>query len=175
MERVEIQAGPFDFEAFFHAHYERIARVIARVLGDHSRAEDLAAEALWKLWQTPDAQGEKAAGWLYRTGVRMGLNELRSGKRRNHYESQADAPPAMPTPEQVRAAEEERQQVRDVLAAMRPRDAELLILRSSGLSYDELAEALQLNPSSVGTTLARAQDAFRKEYVKRYGTARNGR
>lgn len=50
---VETQTDSFDFEAFFHAHYERIARVIARVVGDRGRAEDLAAEALWKLWQTP--------------------------------------------------------------------------------------------------------------------------
>ena len=30
IDPVEIQADSFDFEAFFHAHYERIARVIAR-------------------------------------------------------------------------------------------------------------------------------------------------
>ena len=37
--------------------------------------------------------------------------------------------------------------------------------------YDELASTLDLNPSSVGTLLARAQQAFRKEYIKRYGEA----
>jgi RNA polymerase sigma-70 factor (ECF subfamily) len=45
----------------------------------------------------------------------------------------------------------------------------LLLLRSHGLSYGELASALHLNPASVGTLLSRAQDAFRKEYIKRYG------
>jgi len=29
---------PFDFEAVFHAHYRRIARVIVRVIQDPSRA-----------------------------------------------------------------------------------------------------------------------------------------
>ncbi len=67
--------GAFDFEAFFHSHYDRIARAVARVVGDPARAEDLAAEAFWKLWQTPQAQGEKAGGWLYRTALRMALNE----------------------------------------------------------------------------------------------------
>ena len=33
-----------------------------------------------------------------------------------------------------------------------------------------LAAALELNPASIGTLLTRAQDAFRKEYIKRYGT-----
>jgi RNA polymerase sigma-70 factor (ECF subfamily) len=58
---------------------------------------------------------------------------------------------------------------------LRDREAELLILRSSGLTYGELAGALGLNPASVGTLIARAQQAFRKEYVKQYGTRRNGR
>ena len=172
---MEIEADLFDFEAFFHAHYERIARVIARVVGDHGRAEDLAAEAFWKLWQTPGAQGGNAGGWLYRTAVRMGLNELRSGRRRERYEAMADDPPELLTPEEEHAAAEEREQVRQVLAVLNERQAELLILRSSGLTYDELAAALRLNPASVGTLIARAQQAFRKEYIKQYGTRRNGR
>ena len=175
IDPVEIQADSFDFEAFFHAHYERIARVIARVVGDRARAEDLAAEAFWKLWLTPRAHGEGARGWLYRTAVRMGLNDLRSGRRRERYEALADVPPDLLTPEEVHAAAEERHQVRQTLAGLRERQAELLILRSGGLSYDELAAALGLNAASVGTLIARAQQAFRKEYVKLYGTRRNGR
>ena len=52
----------FDFEAFFHAHYAGAARAVARVTGDSARAEDLAAEALWKLWRTPKAHGECGGG-----------------------------------------------------------------------------------------------------------------
>jgi RNA polymerase sigma-70 factor (ECF subfamily) len=37
------------------------------------------------------------------------------------------------------------------------------------LTYAELAAALNLNPASVGALLARAGQAFKKEYVKRYG------
>ena len=174
IDPVEIQADSFDFEAFFHTHYERLARVIARVVGDHGRAEDLAAEAFWKLWRTPQAHGESAGGWVYRTAVRMGLNELRTGRRRIRYEALAGGLPHSLTPEEVHAAAEEREQVRRILSILRERQAELLVLRSSGLSYDELASALGLNPASVGTLIARAQQAFRKEYVKLYGTRRNG-
>ena len=58
-----------------------------------------------------------------------------------------------------------------VLSAIARRQAQLLVLRSDGFSYDELASTLDLNPASVGTLLARAQQAFRKEYIKRYGEA----
>jgi RNA polymerase sigma-70 factor (ECF subfamily) len=157
------------FETFFRSHYERIARAVARVVGDPARAEDLAVEAFWKLWRTPQAQGERAGGWVYRTALRLGLNELRRDARRNHYERQSPHGGHSLTPEEARAAAEEREQVRTVLAALDPRQAELLILRSNGLSYEEVASAADVNPASVGTLISRAQQAFRKEYVKRYG------
>ena len=56
-----------------------------------------------------------------------------------------------------------------MLAAIDFRTAELLLLRSDGLSYEELASALEMNPKSVGSLLSRAQETFRKEYIKRYG------
>jgi RNA polymerase sigma-70 factor (ECF subfamily) len=52
---------------------------------------------------------------------------------------------------------------------MTPRQAELLLLRHEGFDYRELAAALHLNPASVGTLLSRAQETFRKEYIKAYG------
>lgn len=166
---MESSESSFNFEAFFHANYSRVARLIARVTGDPARAEDLAAEALWKLWRSPAAHGAAAEGWLYRTALRLGLNELRGRERRGRYESLSAAEGSVATPEQEHAAAEERKQVRAVLADMPERDAELLLLRSSGWSYQQVAEALELNPASVGTMLARAQRAFRKEYVSRYG------
>jgi RNA polymerase sigma-70 factor (ECF subfamily) len=161
--------APFDFEATFRAQYERIARVIARVVQDPARAEELAVEVFLKLWRNPQAHGDNAEGWLYRTAVRAGLDELRRRTRRSRYERLLGWVRAVPTPEQVRATNEEQQNVRLVLSAIDPRQAELLLLRSHGLSYDELASALDLNPVSIGTLLSRAQQAFRKEYVKRYG------
>jgi RNA polymerase sigma-70 factor (ECF subfamily) len=169
MQQIDTRPADFDFESCFHTNYARIARAIARIVGDPGRAEELAVEAFWKLWRTPQAHGENAGGWLYRTAVRLGLNDLRGHERRARYELQADAPPAVPNPEEAHAAEQEREQVRRVLAALEPRDAELLLLRSHGLTYEELAAAIDVKPASIGTLISRAQQAFRKEYVKQYG------
>lgn len=162
-------AAEFDFEAAFCAHYERTARVIARLVRDPARAEELAVEVFLKLWRKPQAQGEHAEGWLYRTAVRTGLDELRRHARRVRYERLFGFAARIPTPEEVHAAAEQQERVRIVLADLALRQAELLLLRSEGLSYSELASALALNPASVGTLLRRAQKAFRKEYRKRYG------
>src|ERR1017187_4670405 len=135
---MEAPQRPFDFDSVFHARYAPVARVIARVIRDPARAEELAVEVLWKFWRTPHAQGEHAGGWLYRTAVRIGLNELRSRVRGNGHEQMADAAPHAPNPEQVHASFEEQEHVRTVLAALNPRQAELLLLRAGGLSYAEV-------------------------------------
>jgi RNA polymerase sigma-70 factor (ECF subfamily) len=158
-----------DFDAIFHAHHARITRVIARVIRDPGRAEEVAVEVFWKLWRNPKAQREQAGGWLYRTAVRLSLNELRRQIRASRREEFSADHRKPPDPEQVRAVSEEQEHVHSVLAAIKEQQAEILLLRSSGLSYEELASALELNPSSIGTLLSRAQQAFRKEYVQRYG------
>lgn len=69
----------------------------------------------------------------------------------------------------MRTVTAEHEQVRTVLARLKPREAELLLLRSNGLTYDEVAVVLHLNPASVGTLLNRAQHSFRRGYIRRYG------
>jgi RNA polymerase sigma-70 factor (ECF subfamily) len=161
-----------DFEAVFEAQYERVARIIAGVIRDHARAEELAVEVFLKWSRRAYSHGEHANAWLYRTAVRTGLNELRHQTRRSRHEglffffSRAGGPE---TPEDALGAKQEQEKVRLVLNALKQRQAELLALRSHGLSYDELAATLALNPASIGTLLSRAEQAFRKEYVQRYG------
>lgn len=173
IDDIEPGEAQFDFETIFQVHYERIARVIARVVGDPPRAEELAVEVFWKLWRHPGAQGEKAGGWLYRGAVRIALDELRRQNRRQRYEWLLGAAQRQANPEEAHAATEEQQQVRRVLATLGQRDAGLLLLRGDGLSYAELASALELNPASIGTLVSRAQQAFRKEYERQYGKKRN--
>jgi RNA polymerase sigma factor (sigma-70 family) len=64
---------------------------------------------------------------------------------------------------------ETQERVRQVLAKMKPRSAKLLHLRYSGLSYSELAEALQIAPGSVGKFLSRAEDEFERIYRRLEG------
>ncbi len=159
----------FDIEAIFQAQFERIARVIARVVRDPARAEELAVEVFLKLWKRQQAHGDHTQGWLYRVAVRMGLDELRRQTRRTRYERLFGSGESVRTPEEIRCTAEEQERVRLVLGLISRRHAELLILRSDDLSYEEVASALDLNPASIGTLLSRAQQAFRREYIKRYG------
>jgi RNA polymerase sigma-70 factor (ECF subfamily) len=158
-----------DFETLFQEHWARVFRILQRLVGDPSEAEDLALETFLRLYdQRPKEDGLNLGGWLYRVATNLGLHSIRSWKRREHYETTAgrfalenarDEAPA-----EILAREEERQQVRRVLAGMNQKHSQLLILRHSGLSYKEIASTLQLAPASIGPLLVRAEREFEKKY-----------
>ncbi|MGH9495322.1 MAG: sigma-70 family RNA polymerase sigma factor [Candidatus Sulfotelmatobacter sp.] len=157
-------------DAIFRAHYERVARVIGRVIHDQARAEELAVEVFLKWWRNPQAHGDHAEGWLYRTSVREALDELRRQTRRTRFERFFSFVRESPsTPEHLYTVNTEQQRVRTVLGALNRRHAALLLLWSHGLTYQEIAVALTVNSNYVGSLVSRAQEGFRKEYLKRYG------
>lgn len=165
-------ATHLDIETLFRVHYGRVARIIARVVRDRARAEDLAVEVFLKLWRSHKAQNENVEGWLYRVAVRAGLDELRRQRRRGHYERMLGWIRPLPpeaTPEDIHFVSLKQDKVRSVLSILKPRDAQFLLLRSHDFSYQEVASILNLNRASIGTLISRAEESFRKEYIKRYG------
>jgi RNA polymerase sigma-70 factor (ECF subfamily) len=162
-------SGSDSFDDFFNANYARLTRLLYRVVGNIPAAEELAAEAFWKLHSNPPDSDRNLVGWLYRTGLRLALDSLKKRKRRSHYEARAELPHAAPDPLETVERNQQRDRVREALAALKPDQVSLLILRSEGYSLGEIASLLALNPGSVGTLLARADAALRKEYLNRYG------
>ena len=158
-----------DFDKTFLANYASLGRLLYRVVGDVGSAEELAAEAFWKLHRQPPATDHNLVGWLYRTGLNLALDHLRRQKRRVHYEALAGTPPSTQSPEETVCQIQKQNQVRKILAAIKREQASLLVLRSEGYSLAEIASFLSISPGSVGTFLARADKAFRREYINRYG------
>ncbi len=154
----------------FSEHYSALTRLIYRIVGNAAWAEELAAEAFWKLHHNPPRTNQNLAGWLYRAGLRLALDNMRKRKRRAHYENLAPPPNAMQGPAEALEVSERKTRVRRVLAVLKPEQASLLVLRSEGYSLAEMAALLHSHPNSVGTFIARADAAFRKEYVSLYGT-----
>ena len=165
-------AAGIRFDAVFREHYPRIVALLARLTGDRGQAEEVAADVFCKVAQrSPIA--EDAAPWLYRVATNAGLDALRSTTRRRRREEAACI-------ESVRIACRENAldevlraercaRVREVLGGLKPRDAQLLLLRAEGLAYRELADTLGVQPGSVGTLLARAEAEFEKRFRARYG------
>jgi RNA polymerase sigma factor (sigma-70 family) len=158
------------FEALFLQHWANVYRLLCRLVGDSAEAEDLALETFVRLYQkAPLHESEfNPGGWLHRVATNLGLHSIRSWKRRERYEMNAgkyaleEAPEDRPA--EILAQEEEHRLVRLALSQLNERQSQLLILRHSGLSYKELAEALDLSPASIGPLLVRAEREFEKRY-----------
>ena len=159
-----------DFRAIFLQYYARIVDILVRLLGDRSQAEDITNDAFWRLYRQPMLQANgNVGGWLYRTATNLGIDALRTSGRRRQYEeaagrlTQNKTPPDGPLDNLLR--EEKCRRVREVLSSIKPAQVQLLILRSSGLSYKEVAEALDVKASGIGTMLNRAEEEFRNRYL----------
>jgi RNA polymerase sigma-70 factor (ECF subfamily) len=107
----------------------------------------------------------EARGWLTIAAAHTALNLLRAGRRRVTREEAAAAADDAVVSDAAKAVVtlEERGRVREALARLRHKHAVALVLRHSGLTYADVAAALDLSPGSVGTTVRRAESALRTE------------
>ena len=152
-----------DLEHVFRAAYPRVVAVAARVLGSRDEAEDVAQEVFLAFGRSSVPAGE-APGWLSVAAAHTALNHIRAGRRRAFREEAAlDDSTVAPDAADTVVTLEERRRVRAALARLPRRQALALVLRHSGLSYAEVAAALDLSAGSVGTTVRRAESALRKE------------
>jgi RNA polymerase sigma-70 factor (ECF subfamily) len=152
-----------DLEAIFRLAYPRVVAVAARVLRSRNEAEDVAQEVFLSFGRSSVPAGA-ALPWLSAAAAHTALNHLRSGRRRAWREEAADDGVGVsPDVADAVVTRDERRRVRAALARLPRRQAVALVLRHSGLSYAEVAAALDLAPGSVGTTVRRAESALRKE------------
>jgi RNA polymerase sigma-70 factor (ECF subfamily) len=159
-DRVDVRT---DLEEVFRGNYARVVAAAARVLGSRDQAEDVAQEVFLSFSRSPVPAGE-AGGWLTVAATHTALNLLRSGRRRSAREEAADdGPTVVPDIADLVITREERSSVRAALARLPHKQAAALVLRHSGLTYAEVAAALDMSPGSVGTTVRRAESVLLKE------------
>ncbi|MBV8570783.1 MAG: sigma-70 family RNA polymerase sigma factor [Acidobacteriaceae bacterium] len=165
-------AAAAEFELIFLEHHAGVLRVLMRLVGP-GEAEELANEVFFRLSRRSAEWllTANVAGWLYRTATRAGIDALRSSSHRKRYEGAAarEIQQNEPGPMPDLLREEDCKRVRGVLSAMKPARAQILLMRASGASYREIAAALDVAVGGVGTLLNRAEEDFRKRFLKLAG------
>jgi RNA polymerase sigma factor (sigma-70 family) len=160
-------AMPPAFEALFRREYPRVVAIAQRIVRDADEAEDVAQDVFVSFYRKHPADAGYAPAWLHSAAAHTALNAIRSRERRGRRETlHANGIDRVVDPARQAEDAETRTEVRAALARLDERSASLLALRYSGLSYDEIAAALGLRRSSIGTFLSRAEAAFRKEVTR---------
>jgi RNA polymerase sigma factor (sigma-70 family) len=156
------------FETLFKSEYARVAAIANRVLADPQEAEDVAQEVFISFHRLHSASAQFAPAWLHRAAAHTALNRVRGRKRRERREL-AQAPEESSRtvdPQRMLEVGEDRRMVRAALAGLAPKPAAVLVLRASGLSYAEVAQAIGVGTGQIGTLLRRAEAALRKEVTR---------
>ena len=159
------------FQALYAARFPGLYRYLDRLTGDPDLATDVAQEAFIRL----HARGEmpdEPMGWLVTVANNLVRDEHRiSGRRLQILAAQPQRVP-LGAPADP-AADLERSErigaVRAALDTLTERERQALLLRHAGYSYREIAAALGLADTSIGTTLVRAGQAFRAAYQELHG------
>ena len=154
-----------DLEEVFRRDYPLVVGVAARVLGSRDEAEDVAQEVFLSFGRSAVPAAE-ARGWLSVAAAHTALNVLRTGQRRSSREQAVASADVVSDVADTVVTLEERRRVREALGRLPHKQATALVLRHSGLSYADVASALDLSPGSVGTTVRRAESTLRKELTR---------
>ena len=148
------------------------ARLLPRVLGqavrllqDRAEAEDVAQDAMLRLWRVaPDwRQGEaQVATWLYRVTANLCIDRLRR-RRRGGVGLDQIAEPADPAPGAAAVLQDDLRlrALSDALADLPERQAQAVSLRHlEGLSNPEIAAIMDISPRAVESLTARGKRAL---------------
>ena len=166
-----------DVERLFRTYNAPLVRYLTRRLGDRDWAEEVAQETFLRALRQDRIDNERA--WLFAVATNLVRDEARRDSRRRRHlallaEQERAEEAVEPEPTSLERAQDAAM-ARRAVEALAERDRLALLMREEGLSYDEIAVALDLSPGSVGTTLSRARRRLVQVYEEQQRAGARGK
>lgn len=155
------------FSELVHTHSQGVLNVVYRMCGNGDLAEDAAQEAFIQAWLRLSSYKEKASfrSWLYRIAVNTAIDMLRKEKRilPNTIED-LNLSDSRPGPEAMLASSERTELIREAVLTLPNASRAVLVLREyEGLSYQEIAESLEIPMGTVMSRLSYARKLLKEK------------
>jgi len=147
-------------------HLGRVFGFAARLLGDRAEAEDVAQEAMLRMWRVAGdwrAGEAQFSSWLYRVTVNLCTDRQRKAQRRRTEALEEGAEPADPAQGVVEGLlqRERADALQAALADLPERQRQAVVLRHiEGLSNPEIAAILEVGVEAVESLTARGKRAL---------------
>jgi RNA polymerase sigma-70 factor (ECF subfamily) len=165
------------FEQLVERHQALVAGTVARMLGSNSDVEDIAQQVFIRVWKSARRYVPRAkfTTWLLKITRNLVFNELRRSKRHAHVPLQSEpGAEEIPLKDEMNPApdasllETELQRAIDEAIMQLPESQRmaLVLRRYEQLSYEQIAEVLDLSVPAVKSVLFRARTELRTRLSK---------
>ena len=164
------------FDILVRKYEHKLANVISRYIHDPSEVLDVAQDAFIKAYRAlPNFRGDSAFyTWLYRIAINTAKNHLVAASRRPPKDDvdaqeaeQFDAGSGLKeyaTPERLALRSELAETIQEAIEALPEELRVAIVLRElEGLSYEEIASAMECPIGTVRSRIFRARDAIDKQ------------
>ena len=169
------------FESLVERHQTLVAGTVARMLGSNSDVEDITQQVFIRVWRSASRYVARAkfTTWLLKITRNLVFNEMRRTKRHPHLPVQIDpAGEELPlkdeiteTPDASLLQDELQRAIETAITQLPDTQRMALILRRyEDLSYEQIAEILELSVPAVKSLLFRARTELRQrlqDYLNR--------
>ena len=168
------------FEELIEKHQALVAGTVARMLGSNSDVEDIAQQVFIRVWKSARRYVPRAkfTTWLLKITRNLVFNELRRTKRRAHVPLQPEGGTEdLPLKDDINLAPdasllemELRRTIEEAILQLPETQRMALVLRRyEQLSYEEIADVLDLSVPAVKSVLFRARSELRTRLSKYLG------
>jgi RNA polymerase sigma-70 factor (ECF subfamily) len=165
------------FEQLIQKHQTLVAGTVARMLGSSSDVEDIAQQVFIRVWKSARRYVARArfTTWLLKITRNLVFNEMRRTKRRPliplQSEPGAEDPPFKDetnlAPDAALLESELQQAIEEAIQRLPDTQRMALVLRRyQQLSYEQIAEVLDLSVPAVKSVLFRARTELRSRLSK---------
>ena len=161
------------FEQLVERHQALVAGTVARMLGSNSDVDDIAQQVFIRVWKSAGRYVARAkfTTWLLKITRNLVFNEMRRAKRHPHMpvqvETEAEEIPlkdeAAASPDATLLQSELQKAIENAIALLPETQRMALVLRRyEELSYEEIADVLDLSVPAVKSLLFRARTELRE-------------
>lgn len=148
---------------------EKFYRIALRITLDSAEAEDIVQDTLIRIWEKrdewPSIKSFEALGLTICRNLAIDRSQRKEAQNVEFFSEQMDDRTQTLDPHEEIVADERMELIRRIIDGLPLRQREVFHLRDiEGMSYKEIATALQLTEDQVRITLFRARQAIKKRF-----------
>jgi RNA polymerase sigma-70 factor (ECF subfamily) len=145
-------------------HLQQVLALARRMLNDAAEAEDVAQEAMLRLWQMAPRWREDApvGAWLYRVAHNLAIDRIRRRRPMVDVDTAVDLADPAPNPAQRLAAGERKTAVERAIADLPERQrTAITMVHTLEMGNIEAAAAMEISVEALESLLSRGRRALR--------------